>query len=189
MFTRAARRILTAVAAAALTGTALAAAPAAADSSTRAVPSGEFTAVSQVTGNYMIPDDTKGNPGTYLQVYPATAGKDWKTTWRFVQVATSNGRPVYQLQSSAGACATNENGENSIVYLRDCSGSTRNKDQWWLLEPVPGTDPQNPDYGIVSYRDEDLALTARGEGDTYIDLKRMWGDHPSQRQGWHFYSA
>ena len=53
----------------------------------------------------------------------------------------------------------------------------------------PGTDPQDPDYGIVSYRDEDLALTARGEGDTYIDLKRMWGDHPSQRQGWHFYSA
>ncbi|MBO8196816.1 hypothetical protein JW613_00590 [Streptomyces smyrnaeus] len=187
MFARTARRILTALAATALTGTALAAAPAAADSSQRAVPSGEFIAVSQVTGNYMLPDDTKGNAGTYLQVYPSTAPKGWKTTWRFDRVATSNGRAVYQLQSSAGACATNENGENSIVYLRDCSN--RNKDQWWLLEPVPGTDPQNPDYGIVSYRDEDLALTARGEGDTYIDLKRMWGDHPSQRQGWHFYAA
>ncbi|UNZ21320.1 hypothetical protein [Streptomyces sp. 891-h] len=187
MIARTVRRTLTAIAATALAGTVFAAAPASADSSQRAVPTGEFTAVSQVTGNYMLPDDTKGNPGTYLQVYPSTAPSGWKTTWRFDRVATSNGRPVYQLKSSAGACATNENGENSIVYLRDCSA--RNKDQWWLLEAVRGTDPQDPDYGIVSYRDEDLALTARGEGDTYIDLKRMWGGHPSQRQGWHFYSA
>ncbi|MBE9499930.1 hypothetical protein IHE61_22575 [Streptomyces sp. GKU 257-1] len=187
MLRRTARRLLTAVAVTALVGTALAAGPAAADSTGRAVPAGEFTAVSQVTGNYMIPDDTVGKAGTYLQVYPSTAPAAWKTTWRFERVATSDGRPVYQLQSSAGACATNENGENSIVYLRACS--TRNKDQWWLLDPVHGTDPQDPDLGIVSYRDEDLALTARGEGDNWIDLKRMWGGHPSQRQGWHFYPA
>ena len=63
MFARVARTILTAIAVTALTGTALAAAPAAADSSTRGVPTGEFTAVSQVTGNYMIPRRHQGKPG------------------------------------------------------------------------------------------------------------------------------
>ncbi|MFJ9413505.1 hypothetical protein ACIRPT_04990 [Streptomyces sp. NPDC101227] len=183
------RTIRKLIATTALAAVALAApAQAAAAPAVKAVPVGQpVLAVSQVTGNYLLPDDTKGNVGTYLQVYPSEQPA-WNNAWQFDVVATSDGRPVYQLKSSpGGACATDEKGADSISYLRACNRG--NKDQWWLLTPVPGTDPQNPDYGIVSYVHEDLALTARSEGDNYVDLKKMWGGRPSARQGWHFYPA
>lgn len=167
----------------ALSGPAQAAAPAA-----RAVPVGQSVlAVSQVTGNFLLPDDTKGDPGTYLKVYP-TQQPTWNDQWQFDVVAYSNNRPVYQLKSSpGGACATDEGRPDNLSFLRACNRG--NKGQWWLLQPVPGTDPENPDYGIVSYVHEDLALTARSEGDNYVDLKPMLGGSPSARQGWHFYPA
>ncbi|MFE9444892.1 hypothetical protein ACFYO2_39335 [Streptomyces sp. NPDC006602] len=180
--------IATAAAAISLTTVALTAPAQAAAPTIKAVPIGQpVVAVSQVTGNYLLPDDTKGNAGTYLQVYPSDQ-PTWNNQWQFEVVAYSDNRPVYQLKSSpGGACATDENGADSISYLRVCSRG--NKGQWWLLKPVPGTDPENPDYGIVSYVHEDLALTARSEGDNYVDLKKMWGGSPSARQGWHFYLA
>ncbi|MEU9118136.1 hypothetical protein AB0D04_42090 [Streptomyces sp. NPDC048483] len=189
MHVRTFRKLLSAVAATALASLALTApAHAAPAPAAKAVPVGQpVLAVSQVTGNYLLPDDTKGNVGTYLQVYPSEQ-PTWNNQWQFDVVAYSDGRPVYQLKSSpGGACATDENGADSISYLRVCSRG--NKGQWWLLTPVPGTDPQNPDYGIVSYVHEDVALTARGEGDNWVDLKKMWGGSPSARQGWHFYPA
>ncbi|MFH8568219.1 hypothetical protein [Streptomyces sp. NPDC017993] len=189
MHVRILRGVLAAAAVAAAVSAAGLAAPAqAAPTAVKAVPVGQpFLAVSQVTGNYLLPDDTKGNEGTYLQVYPSDA-PTWNNKWQFNAVAHSDGQPVLHLKSSpAGHCATDENGNGSLSYLRTCSRG--NKDQWWLLKPVPGTDPQNPDYGIVSYRHDDLALTARGEGDAYVDLKKMWGGEPSARQGWHFYPA
>jgi hypothetical protein len=145
-------------------------------------------AVSQVTHNYLLPDDARGNAGTYLQVYGNGKPAGWTNTWTFNKVAGTTADPVYQLKSyPVGACATVEQGVDSAVYLRACSEG--NKDQWWHLRAVRGTDNTNPDWAIVPDRNETLALTAADHGDAMVYLRQMWGGEPSLAQGWRFYAS
>lgn len=147
-----------------------------------------FMAVSQVTNNYLLPDDTRGNPGTYLQVYGDDLPRGWTNSWRFVLVADPEGALVGQLRSEpAGACATVEGGAGSAVYLRACAEGNRN--QWWRVRYVPGTGSSFQEAALAFVPDQNrgLALTAEGRGDAMVYLRQMWGGQPSLAQAWRLY--
>ncbi|CAM5731401.1 Ricin B lectin domain-containing protein OS=Streptomyces microflavus OX=1919 GN=Smic_78450 PE=4 SV=1 [Streptomyces microflavus] len=137
------------------------------------VPSGPVVITNDAHTNYLVPDDTVGNAGTFLQVY-YRQDHPFPRTFQFHPV---NGRPgVFQWKSArTGNCADARTGEaGASVYLAAC---TTNKSQWWLLR---STD-ENPARWVLSpYLNEDLAVTGLYGDDNYAPLREL--PHPDQQQ-------
>ncbi|MGW1375520.1 hypothetical protein ACWD6P_14760 [Streptomyces sp. NPDC002446] len=186
---RTSRRLLAVTAVAfALTCTVVVA-PAQADpAATRGVPiSRPVLVVSQTTDNYLLPDNTTGKPDTYLQVY-ANEAPTWSKNWRLDRVGGTSSDPIFTFKSDpAGGCAQARDGVDTAIDVKTCASG--NKNQWWHLRAVRGTDPNDPDVAIVPDRNEQLAITSAGHGDAMVYLRRMWGGEPSRAQGWRFYPA
>ncbi len=169
-----------AVAAAAILSATVLTGPAQAAPTAAPVPSGPVVITNDAHTNYLVPDDTVGNAGTFLQVY-YRQDHPFPRTFQFEQV---NGRPgIFHWKSArTGNCADARTGEaGSSVYLAAC---TTNKSQWWILR---STD-ENPARWVLSpFLNEDLAVTGLYGDDNYAPLRELpHPDSATTSQMWHF---
>ncbi|MCH6161594.1 RICIN domain-containing protein [Streptomyces marispadix] len=146
-----------------------------------AVPTGSNVVITNnAYSNYLIPDDTKGKPGTYLQVYYAD-NHPYPRTFTFEPVSGREG--IYKWKhSSMGACAeTQGSGKvGTSVYLQECNS---NKAQWWVVRLVHGTGDQ---FVISPYNDESLAVTGLYGNDNIAPLRELPSATTSTApQRWH----
>ncbi|MGP3954127.1 RICIN domain-containing protein [Streptomyces sp. 7N604] len=154
-------------------------APAQAAPAPAAAPGDPVVATSVAHTNYLIPDDTRGNEGTYLQVY-YRADHPYPRTFRFTPVATAHGHTVYEWTiTTTGNCAEVRGDAGTSVYLAKCQ--PRKSAQWWLLQPT--TD--GTAWALVPYLNENLAVTALYGDDNYAPLREMPGGHATASQLWY----
>ncbi len=144
------------------------------------VPSGPVVITNDAHTNYLIPDDTVGNAGTYLQVY-YRQDHPFPRTFQFEQV---NGRPgIFHWKSArTGNCADARAGEpGGSVYLAAC---TTNKSQWWILR---STDESPARWVLSPFLNEDVAVTGLFGDDNYAPLRELPNPNsPTTSQMWHF---
>ena len=144
------------------------------------VPYGPVVITNHAYANYLVPDDTVGNPGTYLQVYYADT-HPFPRTFTFEHVGGHS--DIYKWKhTNRGACAeTDGNGKaGTSVQLRNCSS---NKAQWWVLRHVGGTSDQ---FVISPFNDESLAVTGLYSNDNFAPLRQLpSADTSTAAQRWH----
>ncbi|GAB2818479.1 RICIN domain-containing protein [Streptomyces daliensis] len=144
------------------------------------VPSEPSVLTNHAYDNYLVPDDTVGNPGTFLQVYYADDNTIPRT---FTFERVSGHSDIYKWKSAkTGSCAeTQGNGKaGTSVLLQKCG---TNKAQWWVVRPVGGTSDQ---FVISPYNDEDLAVTGLFGNDNYAPLRPLPSSNTSTAaQRWH----
>ncbi|WP_007024672.1 RICIN domain-containing protein [Saccharomonospora iraqiensis] len=128
--------------------------------------------------NYVIPDDTVGNPGTFLQVY-YRSDHPISRTFHFESVYGEH--QVYRWKSArTGTCAEADGEAGKSVYLRTCNGS---KTQWWLVRRVGDTSR----WVLTPYMNESLAFTAKYGDDNYAPLRELPSRNTATAsQQWHF---
>ncbi|MFF1273958.1 RICIN domain-containing protein [Streptomyces marokkonensis] len=165
--------------AAALASLMLPAAASTAQAAPAAVPGGPVVITSVAYTNYLVPDDTRGNAGTYLQVY-YRADHPFPRTFQFTPVTTSHGETVYQWTiTTTGNCAEMRGDAGTSVHLATCQSGK--KAQWWLLRPTTNRDA----YALVPYLDEDLAVTATYGDDNWAPLRELPGGNATSSQLWY----
>ncbi len=144
------------------------------------VPSGPVVITNDAHTNYLVPDDTVGNAGTFLQVY-YRHDHPFPRTFQFEQV---NGRPgIFHWKSArTGNCADARAGEpGGSVYLAAC---TTNKSQWWVLR---STDESPARWVLSPFLNEDVAVTGLFGDDNYAPLRELPNPNsPTTSQMWHF---
>lgn len=153
-----------------LSGTAHAAPP--------AVPTGPVVITNHAHTNYLIPDDTVGNNGTYLQVY-YRADHPFSRAFQF-EAVTGEDRVFHWKSARTGTCAEATGDAGTYVYMRNC---TTKKAQWWRLSYISGTDR----WVLSPYLEEGVAVTGTYGDDNVAPLRELPSrETATASQQWHF---